>query len=110
MSKYEPGTIIVVPFPFTDLSSKKIRPALVVSKYNTKESNLVICMITTNLRKHKHAVEIDNSLVTGLNKPSVARLDKLFTVDKRIILATLGKVQNDFFTENKDKFFDIFEF
>lgn len=92
---YKKWEIVLVPFPFTDLSSVKRRPALIVSpdKYNA-DKDVVISYITSqihlsprigdyNLQKWKEA---------GLPKPSKVRM-KFATIDKSIIIKTLGKLE-----------------
>ncbi len=107
---YKLGDIILVPFPFSDFSQTKVRPALIISKDNQKGQTVIICFITSNPRQDKSAVKIDNTPVTGLKVPSVVRLDKIATVDKNIVLGELGRVENSFFTDNRQSFFDIFGF
>lgn len=107
---YKLGDIILIPFPFTDLSNTKVRPALIISKNNQKSQNVIVCFITSNQRQTQNDVKIENIPETGLKTPSVIRLDKIATIDKKIILGELGKVNENFFTENKQKFFNIFGF
>jgi mRNA interferase MazF len=107
---YKLGTIVLTPFPFTDLSSNKVRPALIISKTNPKERDIIICFITSKPERNQGAVRIENTPVTGLKVPSVVRLDKIATIEKKIVLGELGKVEDSFFKENTHKFFDILGF
>jgi len=107
---YKPGTIILTPFPFTDLSGSKVRPALIVSKTNPRKNDVIICFITSKPKRNKYSIKIDNTSETGLKVPSSVRLDKIATIEKKVILGELGKVQKNFFKENGQIFFDIFGF
>ncbi len=77
------GTIVLTPYPFTDLSGQKVRPALVVSRSDRSGSDAVLAFITT-YRGHTLLptdMLIENShpafTQTGLKKSSVIKLDKV---------------------------------
>jgi mRNA interferase MazF len=88
-TRYKRGDIVLVPFPFTDLSSSKKRPALVVSPdpYNAQMQDLVVVAITSQLT-HENAITIEPSdCVDGtLPKTSVVKLTKLFTIHSTLII------------------------
>ena len=62
-TRYKRGDIVLVPFPFTDLSSSKRRPALVISPddFNTRMQDLVVAVITSQLTDDGDAVTIEVS-------------------------------------------------
>ena len=65
---YEQGEILIVPFPFSDLSSIRQRPVLVLSKSidNKQADDIITCGITSNLKDIKYSIIIDNeSLESG---------------------------------------------
>lgn len=74
MTVYEKRDIILVPFPFSELTSVKKRPALVL--VNIKHRGELICMMLTSTRKIDASVDvpIDKMYGTGLPKPTVARI------------------------------------
>lgn len=94
---FERGRIILVPFPFTDLTAQKVRPALIVSN-NTKQPDVIVAFISTVLTRptateHVLVRERDPAFVkTGLKFSSIIRCDKLSTLDKRIVLGELGSL------------------
>ena len=94
---FEQGEILLVPFPFTNLSMVKQRPVLVLSskEYNRKSDDLVTCAITSNISDKDHSVLITNKeLVEGkLPKESRIKADKLFTLEKSIVKRRFGKVK-----------------
>ena len=94
---FERGKIILVPFPFTDLSSQKVRPALIVSTAVARSEDLIVAFISSATQpKHAPTASVIISdrdplfKETGLKTTSVIRCDKLATLDKRIVLGELG--------------------
>ena len=90
---YEPFDVIVVPFPFTDSSRNKRRPALVLSQKNeftNKIEHSILAMITSQKNDPWPLdVAIRNKKQSGLTAPSVVRM-KIFTLDNRFILRKIG--------------------
>jgi mRNA interferase MazF len=89
------GSVILVSFPFSDLSSSKLRPAAVLAE--TSQSNFVLCQITSNPYSDPDAVELtDNSFKTGgLEKMSYARPGKLFTASAELFKGIVGELKED---------------
>lgn len=90
------GDIVLVPFPFTDQTSTKKRPAVVVSSeyYNRKHPDVVMMAITTQTKASllsDHRV-ITNWQSAGLLKASVIK-PIVMTIETRLILNSLGKLQ-----------------
>lgn len=56
MARFVSGEIVVVPFPFTDLQSAKVRPALVVASLN--RGDIILCQITSQIGSHPGAIPI----------------------------------------------------
>lgn len=87
------GEIVLIPFPFTDLSGIKNRPALVLVE---NELDVTVSFITTQLKwEEKFDVKIEPSSENGIKKSSLIRLSKLTTVDKELVLGQLGKLSKD---------------
>ena len=110
---YNFGTIVLIPFPFTDLSSSKLRPALIVSKKNNSE-DIIVAFISSNINEKGNGIFLDQKdavfEASGLKNSSVIRLDKIATLDKKIILGELGSLPLDFLKKYRDQFFDGFGF
>jgi mRNA interferase MazF len=94
---YNKWDIVLVPFPFTDLSTTKKRPALVVSpdEFNAKY-DLVIAFITSqiNLENRIGDYRIKEWRKSNLPKPSMIRM-KFTTVDQSIIIKKLGRLSTN---------------
>ena len=92
-----PGDLVLVPFPFTDQSRSKKRPALVVSPARSNRSgDLTIAFVTSRLstppREGDYRVEEWGE--AGLPKPSMVRM-KFVTISRTLILRTLGRLAPD---------------
>jgi mRNA interferase MazF len=94
---FEAYDVVVVPFPFTDRSSDKRRPALVLSdlkRFNAPAGHAVMAMITSEAAG-KTYWPLDTPLrdlpVAGLSHPSLVRM-KLFTLDLRLVLRKSGRL------------------
>lgn len=102
------GDIVIVPFPFTDLSGLKQRPVLVLSKgeYNRKTDDVITCGITANLKDSEYSVIVDNLGLTQGSIPVKSRIkvDKLFTLEQSIIKKKLGKINPKVLDEVKNEF------
>ena len=104
------GTIVLVPFPFTDLSSAKVRPALVVSGAR-KDDDIILCFITSRIDpKQPHQLIVPPSRRTGLKVQSAIRFDKIVTLEKRVILGELGRIESGELRRNRRRFLSAFGF
>jgi mRNA interferase MazF len=84
------GDIILIPFPFTDLTGNKNRPALVLVNCDL---DVIVAFISTQLKwKEDTDVILKPSEQNGLKKESLLRLSKLATIDKDLLLGRLGTV------------------
>ena len=92
MAAFVKGDIVVLPFPFSDLSASKRRPALVLA--DLPGEDIVLCQITSKNISDGFAVSLDNGdLLTGnLPLASNIRPNRLFTADKKLIAYTLGSI------------------
>jgi mRNA interferase MazF len=92
----EQGDILLVPIPFTDLSSQKRRPVIVVSNdsFNRKTNDFVVVAMTSNPVEAEYSFTVTSSdLKKGtLNHPGKVRVDKIYTISKSIVVKTFGRV------------------
>ncbi len=97
---YNQRDIVLIPIPFTDLSSSKRRPVVVISNDNYNENNpdIVVAALTSNLvMKNQFCIEIDNSnLESGvLPQKSLIKCDKVYTLSKNIIVKRFNKITKE---------------
>lgn len=93
------GKIVLTPFPFTDLTGNKVRPALIVST-NLRTGGDVILAFISSVFNQSALSPTDETLLktsadfaaTGLKVDSVFKMDKLATVERSIILGEIGEV------------------
>jgi mRNA interferase MazF len=87
------GSVVLVPFPFSDLSRSKIRPALVLA--DAGRSDWILCQITSKSYADACAVRLDNVDFAegGLRIASYVRPGKLFTANGTLILDVVGKLK-----------------
>ena len=83
------GEIFLCQFPFTSGLISKNRPALVL--FDLKD-DVIICRITSAARSGVLDVVISDWRKSGLLKPSVARLDRIVTAERTVLLRELGKL------------------
>ena len=108
---YEQGEIAVVPFPFSDLSTIKQRPVLILSKDtdNKNSEDVITCGITSNLKDSKHSILIENKdLEIGvIPKISRVKVDKLFTINQGIIKKKVARLNKKSFEKVKLEFLKL---
>jgi len=89
------GDVVLVTFPFTDLSSFKRRPALVLF---TENDDAILAFITSKIFfKHPYDVFIESSAVNRLEADSVIILRKLFTANKSLIKGKIGELDANYY-------------
>lgn len=107
---YNKWDIILVPFPFTNLTATKRRPALIVfpNKYN-EGVDVVIAFITSKLDLDRKIgdYKIQNWSQANLPKPSMIRM-KFSTIDKKIIVKKLGVLDQKDVEQFRDSLITFF--
>ncbi|HLD02071.1 MAG TPA: type II toxin-antitoxin system PemK/MazF family toxin [Candidatus Nanoarchaeia archaeon] len=97
--------IVVVPLPFSDLSSAKQRPALILSNdaYNSSCGDVLVCGITSNLKDASYSTLIDINDFKQGSLPVLSRIkaDKIFSLDKSIIRKRVAVLSEEKFEEVK---------
>ena len=88
--------ILLIPIPFTDLTSQRRRPVVVISndEYNRRTDDIVVVAMTSNLRPAEYSFIIKSAdLAIGtLQRPSRVRVDKIYTLAQSIVVKRFGQV------------------
>ena len=107
MAKFVKGDIVVVPFPFSDLSNAKRRPAFVLAVL--PGDDIILCQITSRDIRDSFAVKLkaEDFQQGSLSIESNIRPNRLFTADTHIILYKAGCLKQDKITEIVDVIVDI---
>jgi hypothetical protein len=92
MGAFVKGDVVVAPFPFSDLSAAKKRPALVVATLTGDD--VILCQITSQAVADSYAVPLSDRDFTsgGLRQASNVRPNRLFTAEGSIILYSVGTI------------------
>lgn len=108
MAKPVAGDIVVLPFPQTNLQAGKRRPALVVA--DAGRADLLVCQITSQFHSDAFAIPLAKSDFDqgGLPLASLARCNRLATVEQTVVIATSGRVTAAKLTEIKAKIRQLF--
>lgn len=103
----EQGDIVLIPIPFTDLSSQRRRPVIVISNnaYNRKTEDIVVVAMTSNPAAVDYSFPITASdLAQGkLNRPGKVRVDKIYTLSQSIVVKTFGRVNSKVLDQVREK-------
>ena len=98
MTRYNRGDVILVPFPFSDQTVTKKRPAVIVSsdKYNVISQDIVIMAITGQMRGRLGVGEflIEDWQAAGLLKPSAVK-SAISTIEQSLVLKLLGRFSSE---------------
>ena len=98
---YKQGEIVLIPFPFTDFSSNKKRPVLILSNdyYNNLTDDVIAAAITSNTAGKLYSVSLTNDGLTDgtLIYDSLIRADKVYTLSQSVILKRFGSVKKEIF-------------
>lgn len=111
-TRFEQGEIVLIPFPFTDLTTSKQRPVLVLSKtqYNRNSRDFISCGITSNIKDEECSVIIDQEDLTSgfLPAPSRIKVDKIFTLEKSLAIKSIGKVKTEVWKKVRNELVNLF--
>ncbi len=107
MEKFVKGDVVVVPFPFSDLSQSKRRPTLVIAPLEGDDA--ILYQITSKTVKDAYAIPIDDTDFSSgsLKQPGNIRPNRLFTADSHIILYRVGSIKLEKLAEIVDKVVEI---
>ena len=96
MGTFAVGEVVLVHFPFSDLSSSKLRPALIISQ--AEFGNYILCQITSSSFSSKNCIQISDKDISGMGlrrQQSYIRPDKIFTCDPNLINNSLGSLNKN---------------
>ena len=98
MTNSEFGDIILVPFPFTDQTTTKKRPAVIISSitYNAERPDLIIMAVTSQLKPSRTIGEviIQDWRAAGLLKPSAIK-PVITTIEKHLVIKAMGQLSSE---------------
>ena len=88
------GDIVLIPFPFSELTQVKIRPAVVVSETKDRYKDLILVAISSQVPSFLSSAEIiiKPDSLNGLRVSSVIKVDRLFTLKSEKVIAYIGRL------------------
>ncbi len=93
----EQRDLLLVPFPFSDQSGKKVRPVIVVSNnaFNQCSEEMLVAAVTSNITKDRYTILLSkNEVEEGvLHHDCCIKVENLLKVNKRLIIKKIGKVK-----------------
>ena len=107
MGRFMKGDVVVLPFPFSDLTSSKKRPAIVVAPLTGDA--ILVCQVTSKAVSDNYAIPIAHAdfAMARLRQQSNARPNRLFTADSRIVLYRAAKLTSQKMAEVTAKIVEI---
>jgi len=106
---YNSGEVVLIPVPFTELSTTKRRPVLIISNnnYNSSKPDIVVAAVTSNILQPGVLLS-NNDMETGtLPKQSIIRFDKIYTLDQSIVIKSIGHVTNAILDSVRTEIIDL---
>ena len=101
------GDIVLIPFPFTDLTGSKKRPALILIAGNL---DITVSFISTQLHWQEPTdLLLQPNSINGLKKPSLVRIGKIATIDKTLVIGKLGNISDKEIEELDKKLIQLFD-
>jgi len=113
MTTYKQGRVVLIPFPFTDLTTAKQRPSLIISsdKFNNTASDLILLAITSHippkLSEFEFRLSETDQKSCGLPKASVVKLGKVASIEQILIRKVLGEMPRETLSQIHSKFIKI---
>jgi mRNA interferase MazF len=92
MDKLNFGDIVLLKFPYTNGKTYKKRPALIINDF--RDGDIIVCRITSQIYKTEYDIFIDDWERSGLKLPSVIRVHKIATLEKKLVEIVMGQVDN----------------
>jgi mRNA interferase MazF len=92
------GQLVLVPFPYTNLSGTKLRPVLMLRRTSARFDDWLVCMVSSQLHQAEPGLDEivasseSDFAATGLKTSSVLRLSRLAVVDGGVITGSLGAI------------------
>ena len=109
---FQQKELVLLPYPFSNQTGSKVRPAIIVSNdnFNKRCEDCVMIPLTTIIKDEPFSLIVNqDSLESGkLLKQSRVRIDKLFTIKKNLIIIKIGKINDKTFDKIKAEINRVF--
>jgi len=103
--------LILVPFPFSDQSRRKVRPVIIISNdnFNDNSEDILVVGVTSNISRDNFSIELKNDdleegkLITKCH----VKIDNILKLDKELIMKKIGRINKRIFNEIIDNIIKI---
>ena len=99
----EQRDLLLMPFPFSDQSGKKVRPVIVISnnEFNKYSEDIIVIGVTSNIDKERYAVSLSNKDLEEGNLMDLCciKVENVLKTDKGLIIKKIGKINKNKFNE-----------
>ena len=105
------GAVVLVPFPYTDLSATKMRPAVIMTE---NESDVVVAFISSKMPVSPGPATVlliqsdPGFMMTGLKTDSTIKLDKIATIIRTMVAGVIGELPATIRQEVNGKMVDLY--
>lgn len=110
----EQRDLLLVPFPFSDQSGRKVRPVIVISnnEFNNNSKDVIVIGVTSNISKDKYTINLtNNNLDEGkLLTNCYIKIENVLKLDKELIIKKIGKINKVILKNIIDKLFEIIRY
>lgn len=88
------GDIVLLPFPFAELTNRKVRPAVVVCETKDKYKDIVVCAVSSVVPTvpGQNEILLHPDKVNNLRADSVIKVDRIVTVKRHDVITQIGKL------------------
>jgi mRNA interferase MazF len=102
---YKQRDIILIPFPYSDLTGSKKRPAIIISNSKLKGDDFICSLITSNSPKDGLLIKKEHLKENKLPFKSWIKPQRIFTIDKKIIINKLASINKKFYKTLEEEIF-----
>ncbi|MEK6883244.1 MAG: type II toxin-antitoxin system PemK/MazF family toxin [Nanoarchaeota archaeon] len=107
----EQRDLLLVPFPFSDQSGRKVRPVIVISNnnFNNNSEDILVVGLTSNIAKDKYTINLTtNDLEEGkLSTTCCIKSENLLKIEKELAIKKIGKVKTSILKNISSKILEI---
>ena len=107
----EQRDLLLVPFPFSDQSGRRVRPVIVISNndFNNFSEDAVVVGVTSNISKDRYTIGLtNNDLEQGrLSTICCIKIENILKIEKDLIIKKIGKVKTSILKNISAKIFEI---
>lgn len=107
----EQRDLLLVPFPFSDQSGRKVRPVIIISnnEFNENSEDLIVVGVTSNISKGEYTISLTNKdLDEGkLITQCCVKVENMLKIDKELVIKKIGKIKKGTLKEIVNKIMEI---